>query len=88
MRALLRELLRKATEFSCVALGVYALAALGSLKWPIFVGCVLLENQLMGLWFMLKNRKAAPVLEHRSGQGGKISTSYRLQYNRIGGKLQ
>lgn len=88
MRALLRELLRKATEFSCVALGVYALAALGSLKWPIFVGCMLLENLLLGLWFSLANKKAAPVLEHRSGQGGKISTSYRLQYNRIGGKLQ
>lgn len=88
MRALLREPLRKAIELSCVALSVYALASLGSLKWPVFVGCLLLENPLLGLWFSLANKKAAPVLEHRNGKGGKISTSYRLQYSRIGGKNQ
>lgn len=81
-------LLQKAVELAAVALGVYALAALAALNVPAFLACALLENTLLGLWFALECKKAAPVLEHRNGQGGKISTDYRLHHNRIGGKAQ
>lgn len=81
-------LLQKAVELAAVALGVYALAALAALNVPALLTCVLLENTLLGLWFALECKKAAPVQEHRNGQGGKISTDYRLHHNRIGGKLQ
>lgn len=81
-------LLQKAVELAAVALGVYALAALAALNVPALLVCLLLENALLGLWLALECKKAAPVLEHRNGQGGKISTDYRLHNNRIGGKLQ
>lgn len=81
-------LLQKAVELAAVALGVYAMAALAALNVPALLACALLENTLLGLWFALECKKAAPVLEHRNGQGGKISTDYRLHHNRIGGKLQ
>ena len=81
-------LLRKAVELACTALGVYLLAALAALNIPAVLAGMLALNALLGLWFALECKKAAPVLEHRNGQGGKISTDYRLHHNRIGGKLQ
>lgn len=81
-------LLRKGVELAAVTLGVYALAALAALNVPAFLACVLLENTLLGLWFALECKKAAPVLEHRNGQGGKVCCCYRLHHTRIGGKLQ
>ena len=81
-------LLQKAVELAAVALGVYALAALAALNVPALLACALLENTLLGLWFALECKKAAPVLEHRNGQGGKFCRYYRLHHNRIGGKLQ
>ena len=81
-------LLRKAVELACTALGVYLLAALAALNIPAVLAGMLALNALLGLWFALECKKAAPVREHRNGQGGKISTDYRLHHNRIGGKLQ
>lgn len=72
MKRMLRRLLQKAVELAAVALGVYALAALAALNVPALLACVLLENALLGLWFTLENKKAAPALEHRNGQGGKV----------------
>lgn len=83
-----RRLLQKAIEMGAISLGVYALAALAALNVPALLACVLLENTILGLWFALECKKAAPVLEHRNGQGGKVCTSYRLHHTRIGGKLQ
>ena len=98
MTGALRRLLQKAVKLAAVALYVYAMAALVALNVPVLLACVLLacvllacvllENALLGLWFALECKKADPVLEHRNGQGGKISTDYRLHHNRIGGKLQ
>lgn len=81
-------LLRKGVELATVALGVYALAALAALDVPALLACVLLENTILGFRFVLKCKKAAPVLEHRNGQGGKVCRYYRLHHTRIGGKLQ
>lgn len=81
-------LLQKAVELAAVGTWFCILAALAALNVPVLLACVLLENALLGLWFALECKKAAPVLEHRNGQGGKISTDYRLHHNRIGGKLQ
>ena len=83
-----RRLLQKAIEMGAISLGVYALAALAALNVPALLACVLLENTILGLWFALECKKAAPVLEHRNGQRGKVCTSYRLHHTRIGGKLQ
>ena len=83
-----RRLIRKAVELAAVGTGVCILAALAALNVPALLACLLLENALLGLWFALECKKAAPVREHRNGQGGKISTDYRLHHNRIGGKLQ
>ena len=85
---MVRRLIRKAVELAAVGTGVCILAALAALNVPALLACLLLENALLALWFALECKKAAPVLEHRNGQGGKISTSYRLHHNRIGGKLQ
>lgn len=82
------RLLQKAIELVAVSLGVYALAALAALDVPALLACVLLENTILGLWFALKCKKAAPVLEHRNGQGGKVCRYYRLHHTRIGGKFQ
>lgn len=81
------RLIRKAVELAAVALGIYALAALAALNIPALIGAALALNALLGLWFAL-DKKAAPVLEHRNGQGGKFCRYYRLHHNRIGGKLQ
>lgn len=77
-------LLQKTVELAAVALDVYALAALAALNVPALLACVLLENFLLYLWFVLKCKKAALVLEHRNGQGGKVCRYYRLHHNRIG----
>lgn len=82
------QLLQKVVELAAVALGVYALAALAALNVPALMVCLLLENALLGLWFALECKKAAPVLEHRNGQGGKVCYCYRLHHTRNGGKLQ
>lgn len=82
------RLLQKAMELVAVSLGVYALAALAALNVPALLACALLENAILGLWFALECKKAAPVLEHRNGQGGKVCRYYRLHHTRIGGKLQ
>ena len=82
------RLLQKAMELVAVSLGVYALAALAALNVPALLACALLENAILGLWFALECKKAAPVLEHRNGQGGKVCCCYRLHHTRNGGKLQ
>lgn len=81
-------LARCVVKFACVAAGFYGFMALGALNVPALICAVLALNALLGLWFALECKKAAPVREHRNGQGGKISTDYRLHNNRIGGKLQ
>lgn len=83
-----RRMIRKFVELVAVGTGVCILAALAALNVPVLLACVLLENALLGLWFALECKKAAPVLEHRNGQGGKFCRYYRLHHNRIGGKLQ
>lgn len=83
-----RRLIRKVVELAAVSTGFCILMALAALNVPALLACLLLENALLGLWFALECKKAAPVLEHRNGQGGKVCTSYRLHNNRIGGKLQ
>lgn len=81
-------LARCVVKFACVAAGFYGFMALGALNVHALICAVLALNALLGLWFALECKKAAPVREHRNGQGGKISTDYRLHHNRIGGKLQ
>ena len=81
-------LARCVVKIACVAAGFYGFMALGALNVPALICAVLALNALLGLWFALECKKAAPVREHRNGQGGKISTDYRLHNNRIGGKLQ
>lgn len=81
-------LARCVVKFACVAAGFYGFMAMGALNVPALICAVLALNALLGLWFALECKKAAPVREHRNGQGGKISTDYRLHNNRIGGKLQ
>ena len=53
-------LLRKAVELACTALGVYLLAALAALNVPALICAVLALNALLGLWFALECKKAAP----------------------------
>ena len=81
-------LARCVVKFACVAAGFYGFTAMGALNVPALICAVLALNALLGLWFALECKKAAPVREHRNSQGGKISTDYRLHHNRIGGKLQ
>lgn len=81
-------LARCVVKFACVAAGFYGFMALGALNVPALICAVLALNALLGLWFALECKKAAPVLEHRNGQGGKFCRYYRLHHNRIGGKLQ
>lgn len=83
-----RRLIRKAVELAAVGTGFCILAALATLNVPALLACLLLENALLGLWFALECKKAAPVLEHRNGQGGKVCCCYRLHHTRNGGKLQ
>lgn len=81
-------LARCIVKFACVAAGFYGFMALGALNVPALICAVLALNALLGLWFALEYKKAAPVLEHRNGQGGKVCCYYRLHYIRIGGKAQ
>lgn len=83
-----RRLIRKAVELAAVSTGFCILMALAALNVPALLACLLLENALLGLWFALECKKAAPVLEHRNGQGGKVCCCYRLHHTRNGGKLQ
>ena len=81
-------LARCVVKFACVAAGFYGFMALGALNVPALICAVLALNALLGLRFALKCKKAAPVLEHRNGQGGKVCRYYRLHHTRIGGKFQ
>lgn len=81
-------LARCVVKFACVAAGFYGFTAMGTLNIPALICAVLALNALLGLWFALECKKAAPVLEHRNGQGGNFRTGYRLQYSKIGGKSQ
>lgn len=83
-----RGLIRKVVELAAVGTGFCILAAMAALNVPALLVCLLLENALLGLWFALECKKAALVLEHRNGQGGKVCCYYRLHYIRIGGKAQ
>lgn len=88
MQRLVKLLIRKTVELAAVCTGFCILAALAALNVPALLACLLLENALLGLWFALECKKAAPMLQHRNGQGGNFRTRYRLQYSKIGGKSQ
>lgn len=72
MQRLVKLLIRKTVELAAVCTGFCILAALAALNVPALLACLLLENALLGLWFALECKKAAPVLEHRNGQDGNF----------------
>ena len=50
--------LRAAVKTTCVALGIYLLAAVAALNVPALVGGVLALNALLGAWFALDEEVA------------------------------
>ncbi|MGN0685656.1 hypothetical protein [Subdoligranulum variabile] len=82
-------LARCVVKFACVAAGVYGFMALGALNVPALICAVLALNALLGLWFALECKKAAPDATNiQHGKAVMLARVTAADYTRIGGKAQ
>ena len=82
-------LARCVVKFACVAAGFYGFMAMGTLNVPALICAVLALNALLGLWFALECKKAAPDATNiQHGKAVRFADITAADYTRIGGKLQ
>ena len=82
-------LVRCVVKFACVAAGFYGFMAMGALNVPALICAVLALNALLGLWFALECKKAAPDATNiQHGKAVMIARVTAADYTRIGGKAQ